>query len=67
MIGLSGDHPSLWSRAGGAILDSLLFASGRPAIDTVWRRGEKLVSAGRHRGRDRIVARYRKTLEALVA
>jgi formiminoglutamate deiminase len=67
MIGLSGDHPSLSSRDGGAILDSFLFASGRAAIDAVWRRGEKLVSAGRHRERDRIVARYHKILEALVA
>jgi formimidoylglutamate deiminase len=32
----------------------------------VWRRGDKLVSAGRHRDRDAITSRYRQALETLI-
>ncbi|MEG8219870.1 formimidoylglutamate deiminase [Sphingomonas sp. HH69] len=67
IISLDDNHPSLFGRQGGTLLDSFLFASGKAAIDTVWRRGEEVVSAGRHRARDFVVARYRMVLEALVA
>ncbi len=63
LVGLDASHPSLCARR----LDGLLFAAGRAAIDCVWRRGEKLVSGGRHRDRARIAARYRAVLETLVA
>lgn len=67
MVSLDGHHPSLAGRAGPAIMDSFLFAAGRGAIDNVWRRGDIVVRGGRHVARDRIVAQYRKALEALVA
>jgi formiminoglutamate deiminase len=67
LFSLSPGHPSLAGRGPDALLDSLIFASRRGAVDCVWRRGQKLVSQGRHRARDAIAARYRGTLTALLA
>lgn len=60
-------YPTLAGRPAVSLLDSLIFGAGLSAIDCVWRRGEKLVSQGRHVARERIVARYTKTLESLLA
>ena len=67
MVALDRDHPSLEGKTGSTILDALLFAAGRTAIDTVWRQGEIVVKNGRHVQRDAIVAHYRQALAALVA
>ncbi|HEY0270720.1 MAG TPA: formimidoylglutamate deiminase [Sphingomonas sp.] len=67
LVSLDTGHASLRARRGGALLDGLVFASGRQGVDCVWRRGTKLVSAGRHHGRDAIAARYGRTLERLLA
>lgn len=67
IVSLDADHPSLAGRGAAAILDGFLFAAGRAAIDTVWRRGAPVVRGGRHIARDRIAARYRKALRALTA
>jgi len=61
------DHVSLHGRRGDAILDGLIFAAGRSAIDGVWRRGRQLVVKGRHINRDPIAARYRATMEELLS
>ncbi len=45
-----------------AVLDAWLFAADNAAIKTVYRGGIPVVQQGRHRDRDAIVARYRKTL-----
>ncbi|EIZ80104.1 formiminoglutamate deiminase [Novosphingobium sp. Rr 2-17] len=66
IVSLDQGHPSLAGRSGDACLDSLVFASGRAGIDCVWRRGEKLVSNGRHRSREPILARYRQTMGQLM-
>jgi formiminoglutamate deiminase len=66
-ITLNAEHPSLVERAGDTLLDGLIFAGGRSAIDTVWRRGKRLVERGRHIDRDRIAARFRATLADLLA
>jgi len=66
MVSVDMDHPSLTDRRGDFILDALLFAAGRSAIDCVWRRGEKLVEGGRHRDRDAIATRYRARLRSLL-
>lgn len=58
-------HPSLACRSQGALLDGLVFAAGRDAIDCVWRHGVKQVTRGRHRDRARVVSRYSKALERL--
>jgi len=67
MLSLDPRHPSLAGKSAHVIIDALLFASGRGAIDSVWRRGRKVVSAGRHLERDRLVERYRVALKALTA
>lgn len=67
IVSLNLDHPAMAHRAGDAIADSFVFAAGRSAIDCVWRHGDKLVSEGRHRARDRVVRDYAKVLETLIA
>ncbi len=65
-VTLEPDHPSLAGRRGDALLDGLIFAAGRGAIDGVWRRGRRLVEHGRHVHRERIAERYRRALAALL-
>jgi len=67
IVTLDLDHPSLAGRSADRLLDGLIFTAGRSAIDCVWRHGAKLVIGGRHRARERAVARYRLALERLVA
>ena len=67
IVGLRADHPSLAGRTSDALIDSLVFAAGRGAVDGVWRAGRKLVSDGRHHQRSAIEARYRRVLEGLLA
>ena len=66
IVSLDADHPSLAARQGDALLDGLIFAAGREAIDRVWRRGREVVTGGRHIARDAITARYRSTLGRLL-
>ncbi|PNU06699.1 formimidoylglutamate deiminase [Novosphingobium guangzhouense] len=67
IVSLNLAHPAMAHRQGDAITDSFVFAAGRSAIDCVWRHGDKLVSEGRHRARDRVVRDYAKVLETLIA
>lgn len=67
MIALDPDHPTLAGKRGQALTDAFVFAAGRSAIDTVWRRGAIVVEGGRHRSRDAIAARYRQALAKLLA
>ena len=64
---LDPGHPSLTGAAADGWLDRLIFAAGRSAIDTVWRRGRQVVAGGRHHDRERIAARYRAVLAKLLA
>jgi len=65
LVTLAADHPALIERREDEILDSWIFAGGREVIDCVWRAGVKLVSGGRHRAREAIVARYGRALRSL--
>ncbi len=67
IVALDPDHPALIARGGDALLDSLIFAGGAALISAVWRGGVKLVADGVHRERAAVSARYRKTLERLLA
>ncbi|HXY77036.1 MAG TPA: amidohydrolase family protein, partial [Steroidobacteraceae bacterium] len=67
IVSLEAEHPSLLGRGGDEILDSWIFAGGRGMVDCVWRAGVRVVSAGRHRSREKIRARYLKALEHLRA
>jgi formimidoylglutamate deiminase len=65
LLTLRSTHPALLERRGDEILDSWIFAGGRELIDCVFRNGERLVSAGRHRDRDTLVAGYARALHKL--
>ncbi|HEX5462038.1 MAG TPA: formimidoylglutamate deiminase [Steroidobacteraceae bacterium] len=67
VVSLDGGHAALIERREDEILDSWIFAAGRDAIDCVWRAGEKVVSGGRHRRREAIIARYRRAMKTLLA
>jgi formimidoylglutamate deiminase len=67
LVSLDAGHPALIERRDDEILDSWIFAAGREVIDCVWRAGEKLVSGGRHRRREALIARYRWALKTLLA
>jgi formimidoylglutamate deiminase len=66
VVSLSTEQPELVQRREDDILDSWIFSGGRRVVDCVWRAGEKVVVNGRHRHRDAIVARYRRTLKNLL-
>ncbi|QTH23543.1 formimidoylglutamate deiminase [Rhizorhabdus wittichii] len=66
-VTLDADHPALAERDAGLLTDGWLFAAGRQAVDGVWRRGRRLVTAGRHADRARIAARYRRILGEVLA
>ena len=59
---LDPDHPALALARDDAVLDAFVFSADSSAIKTVYRGGLPVVQQGRHRDRDAIVARYRKTL-----
>ncbi|QJP17527.1 formimidoylglutamate deiminase [Starkeya sp. ORNL1] len=69
-VGNAADMVSLDAELVGenaAALDRWIFATPRPAIDCVWRRGERLVERGVHRDRDRVTWRFAKLLDDLAA
>jgi formimidoylglutamate deiminase len=66
IVGLDAAHPSLAGRHGDALLDAWIFAARGGAVESVWRRGRKVVEAGRHLGRDAITRAYRRTLARLL-
>ncbi|HEX6636650.1 MAG TPA: formimidoylglutamate deiminase [Steroidobacteraceae bacterium] len=63
---LDARAPLLAERQGDALIDSVVFAGARDAIDGVWRAGRKLVSAGRHHARDAAESAWRATLARLL-
>jgi formimidoylglutamate deiminase len=65
VVSLNAAHPALIERREDEILDSWIFAGGRGLIDCVWRAGERVVSGGRHRERDAVLARYARTIRRL--
>jgi formimidoylglutamate deiminase len=67
IVSLAADHPALAERHEDEILDSWIFSGGRAAVDCVWRAGVKVVINGRHRRRDTLLARYRRTVKSLLA
>jgi formiminoglutamate deiminase len=66
IISLS-DDVAFTARSDDAILDTFIFASQRGIIDGVWRAGRKVVSGGVHVNRAPIAARFRTTLQRLLA
>lgn len=66
-VTLDPAHPALGGAKGDQWLDQWIFAAGRGAIDGVWRRGNQVVSGGRHLSRSAIAAAYQRTLARLLA
>jgi len=66
IVALNGDHPSLYGRAGDALLDAWVFAGAPGMVESVWRTGAHVVQDGRHRHGERIGRRYRRTLDRLL-
>jgi cytosine/adenosine deaminase-related metal-dependent hydrolase len=66
LVALDSGHPGLIGRSGDSLFDSLVFGQSAGMIESVWRAGRKVVSQGRHHARDAIIARYRKSLSALL-
>ena len=66
LVSLDPDHPALIGRSGDALLDGFLFAASNGIVDSVWARGVKCVAKGRHHHRDRIEARFRAVMTALL-
>jgi formiminoglutamate deiminase len=52
---------------GPQILDGWIFAARTSLVDSVWVGGRKWVEGGRHRAREAILARYRRSLAGLLA
>jgi formimidoylglutamate deiminase len=67
LVSLDRAHPSLAGRRGDALLDAWIFAARGGGIDSVWRRGRKVVAEGRHVAKSAIVERYRRTLARMLA
>ncbi len=63
---LDGDAVELAARDASRIADAWLFGSSRALIDEVWLAGRRIVSGGRHFGRETIAARYRRALDGLI-
>jgi formiminoglutamate deiminase len=60
-------HPALAEAEPAEVLDRWIFAARPSPVDCVWVRGEKVVSGGRHRDRDRLLAGFRSAMAALKA
>jgi formiminoglutamate deiminase len=67
IVSLDAGHPALVARGGDDIVDSFIFAGAHGLVSGVWRGGIRLVSDGVHRERAAVAARYRQTLERLLA
>lgn len=67
IVALDANHPALIERKGDMLLDGWIFGANRPAVESVWRAGSRVVRDGSHVARDAVTADYRKTLAKLLA
>jgi cytosine/adenosine deaminase-related metal-dependent hydrolase len=65
IVALDPEHPSLAAARGDIAVDAWIFSADNAAVREVWCGGEHVVSAGRHRARDTLLARYRDTVRGL--
>jgi formimidoylglutamate deiminase len=66
LVTLNSAHPALHAATSADFIDRWLFASNRPAVDSVWVGGVQCVSAGRHLQGEAIEARFAATLKTLL-
>lgn len=65
MMALDASNIDLMGKAGDMILDSYIFAGEDSMVTDVWSAGRHMVSQGRHKNRDQILARYCKAITSL--
>jgi formimidoylglutamate deiminase len=65
LITLNTSHPSFYAREGDTLLDSWLFSTNEPLIDTVAVAGRIVIKSGRHADESRIRERFHQTLKRL--
>lgn len=65
-VTLNAAHPGLHGRKGDALLDNWIFAARGGCIDTVWKRGRKVVSGGLHKDGAAVTARYLKVVDRIM-
>lgn len=67
IVSFNMHHPAMIERAGDSALDAWIFAGGRHALDCVWSRGRRMVTAGRHSNQEAIFDRFRSVMSRLLA
>ena len=67
IVSLDISHEAFAGRSGDAVLDAWIFSAPADVVDCVWRRGRKVVAGGRHTDHDAVAARFRRTMERLLA
>jgi len=67
LVALDGNHPLLFGRDGGMLVDSFVFAGNQNLVTDVVVGGQHIVSEGRHKDEDKIARAYRKVIGELVA
>lgn len=67
ILALDTDRVAFEGRQGDAVLDSWIFGADRSALSTVWRRGECIVSHGRHIARETLERDFRRALKTVLA
>ncbi len=65
LMALDGDTVDLAGRRGDTLIDSFVFAGDDRMITDVWSAGRHMVTGGRHRRHDEIVADYRRVMQQL--
>jgi formimidoylglutamate deiminase len=65
LVALDTTLPDLEGLVGDTLLDAWIFADGDRAVAEVWAAGRHVVTGGRHRAREGILAAYRTTLARL--
>ena len=66
-VTLNAAHPALHGRKGDQLLDSWIFAARNSCVDSVWKRGQQLVSAGHHKDCADLTGRYLKVVDRIMA
>lgn len=66
IVSLDTKHPALACRSEDRLLDSWVFAVRSGAVDSVWRRGRKLVSGGHHMRKEIIARNFHQALSRLL-
>jgi len=65
LMALDGDAPDLIGKQGDTLLDSFIFSGSTNMVTDVWSAGRHMVRGSVHIRRDKITARYKKTMLAL--